>query len=373
MKTTRFLYRGLALLSLSLAFSACQQEDGLSPSPTGQAKASFVVSAVSANTRVSYPGYDDEENYVRSWMETGDELGAFVIGKDVSDDGSTYHYLDGYTRNARFVVTDGKFEHEDGDTHLTYDHALQPVIPTDVFPASQRYVFYYPYKEGAEVTSFSHTVLADQSTQGAYESSDLLRARVNATDDESAVDNSVIGTGENGSQLLAVNLAHCMASIVVKVAKDVLVDEEKSAPGEATLLNVYRSVSGIDLTRTMTKEEQEGNSEYATIPGEKTQKGNVTMWLAQEPTYQQEGEEYFIYRAVVPAQKVENETGFLRLNFANNSSGGEDRVYSLGISSGGLDLEPAKYYLFTVTRHDGLRFRGLIEDLEEGGDHYYEY
>ena len=56
---------------------------------------------------------------------------------------------------------------------------------------------------------------------------------------------------------------------------------------------------------------------------------------------------------------------------------GKDKelTYNAEFTSGnanGISFKPGKYYRFTVTE-TGLRFAGLIEDLKDGGDHYYEY
>ena len=364
-------------ICLSLAalatFSACTQEETLSGDTPNGGGAAFVVSTITPLSRVSHQGY------VHSEMEEGDELGGCVIektGGTVTVNGKQlpeYAFMSGYTENARFRVVEGRYQDSDG---LTYTHALQAEVPTDIFPANQRYVFYYPYKAGADIQHFSHTVVADQSRKTAFESSDLLRARVNGTADESVVSPSVIGTDETtGQQLLGVKMEHVMASVVLKVESDLVPEEGR----EAKLLNMYLTVSGIDLTRALSKDEQpDPEHAYETQEGEKVDPGNITMWnqgQEKETETTDGGEEkekvYEIFRAVFPAQTVEHDTRFLSFLFKGDK---EPKIYWMNVN-GNKDLafEPGKYYLFTLTAKDGLRFRGIIKDLEDGGDYFYEY
>lgn len=137
---------------------------------------------------------------------------------------------------------------------------------------------------------------------------------------------------------------------------------------DATLLKVYRSVSGIDLTRALSKDEQAG-ADYPTIPGETTKQDDIVMWNTGVGTDSDAG--YIIYRAVIPGQSVDANKPFLRLTFAGEN---QAKTYNLNVAgSNDVSFEPTKYYLFTLTEDDGLRFRGIIKDLENGGDYYYEY
>lgn len=357
-------------ICLSLAalatFSACTQEETLSGDTPNGGGAAFVVSTITPLTRVSH------QDYVHSKMEEGDELGGCVIektGGTVTVNGKQlpeYRFMQGYTENARFRVVEGSYQGTDG---LTYTHALQAEVPTDIFPANQRYVFYYPYKAGADIQHFSHTVVADQSREAAFESSDLLRARVNGTTDESVVPSSVIGTDETtGQRLLGVKMEHVMASVVLKVESDLVPEEGR----EAKLLNIKRTVSGIDLTRALSKDEQD-EAGYPVHEGETVDQGDITMWnQGQEKETTNDGEKvYEIFRAVFPAQTVEHDTRFLSFLFKGDK---EPKIYWMNVN-GNKDLafEPGKYYLFTLTAKDGLRFRGIIKDLEDGGDYFYEY
>lgn len=255
----------------------------------------FVVEGIAAQTRVSYT------DYVSSAFEVGDELGACVVEKtDQTTAGlPVYQFMDGF-ENVRYRVVESKYEDKYG---TVYAHALEPVVPMDVFPVEERYVFYFPYKAGADITHFSHTVLADQNLKEAFQTSDLLRARVNGTDDESVMPSSSLGySPDNKHQLLKVAMEHVMASIVLKVEKTLVADGSN-----ATLLNVYRSVSGIDLTRALSKEQQTGAG-YPDIPGEDTDRGNIVMWNTGEGTGSDAG--YIIYRAVIPGQSVTANSDF---------------------------------------------------------------
>ena len=354
-------------ICLSLAalatFSACTQEETLSGDTPNGGGAAFVVSTITPLSRVSH------QDYVHSEMELDDELGGYVIEKTSEGDGTTlptYGFMSGYTENARFRVVAGSYTGSDGQS---YTHALQPEVSTDIFPANQRYVFYFPYKVGADIQHFSHTVVADQSREAAFESSDLLRARVNGTTDESVVPSSVIGTDETtGQRLLGVKMEHVMASVVLKVESDLVPEEGR----EAKLLNIKRTVSGIDLTRALSKDEQD-EAGYPVHEGETVDQGDITMWnQGQEKETTNDGEKvYEIFRAVFPAQTVEHDTRFLSFLFKGDK---EPKIYWMNVN-GNKDLafEPGKYYLFTLTAKDGLRFRGIIKDLEDGGDYFYEY
>lgn len=362
--------------------SSCSDDGYDGPTPRHDAGVAFMVSGISPQTRVKY------NDYVSSTFEGGEELGAYVIDKTgtVNEKGlPVYEFVEGYTRNARYKVVNGVTEvthtytkEKDGKEEkvtYTYTQALEPVVPMDTFPADQRYVFYYPYKAGgelgdgdktgADIRNFSHTVLANQSTNEAFETSDLLRARVNGTEDETTVSSSVIGHDATGRQQLAVNMEHVMTCIVLRVEKS-LVPAENDAPEKAAgLVNVYRTVSGIDLTRALTPEEQ-GESGYALSTGEKVDKGNITMNCVGDDT-DEYGAKCTAYRAVMPAQGVKGGSEFLSFRFNGKT---DSETYSLGKT---LTFLPGKYYLFTLTKDGGLRFRGIIDDLEDGGDYFYEY
>lgn len=343
------------------ALCGCTGDDGLSAGKRSVGGAEFVVSGIAAQTRVSHSGY------VSSAMEPGDELGAFVVVRTSLGDESTlptYGFMPGYTENARYRVVDGAYTGSDGHE---YTHALQPEVPMDTFPAHQRYVFYYPYKANADIQDFSHTVVADQSRETAFESSDLLRARVNATTDVSVVPSSIIGTDEaTGRQLIGVTMEHVMASVVLRVESQLVPTD--AAGREAKLLNMYRTVSGVDLTRALSKDEQTGAG-YEVAEKETVDQGDITMWNSGQETV--DNVTYEVFRAVFPAQRVEAGAAFLSFIFNGNSKA---KVYKMNVNgSNPMVFEPGKYYLFTLTEDDGLRFRGIIDDLKDGGDYFYEY
>lgn len=350
-------YIGCFLASaLAVGLGSCDGEE--SPAvPAAAADAAFVVEGIAAQTRVSY------SNYVSSAFEVGDELGACVVEKTdrTTDKGlPVYQFMDGF-ENVRYRVVEENYTDKYG---TDYTRALEPVVPMDVFPVEERYVFYFPYKAGADITDFSHTVLANQNLKEAFQTSDLLRARVNGTDDESVMPSSSLGYSlDYKHQLLKVAMEHVMASIVLKVESSLV--KEGS---DATLLDVYRSVSGIDLTRALSKDEQTVAG-YPNIPGENTNKDDIVMWNTGKGTGSDAG--YIIYRTVIPGQIVASNSDFLKLTFADEN---KEKTYKLNVAgSSAVSFEPTKYYLFTLTEDDGLRFRGIIKDLENGGDYYYEY
>ena len=159
-----------------------------------------------------------------------------------------------------------------------------------------------------------------------------------------------------------------MASVVLKVESELVPEEGR----EAKLLNIKRTVSGIDLTRALSKDEQD-EAGYPVHEGETVDQGDITMWnQGQEKETTNDGEKvYEIFRAVFPAQTVEHDTRFLSFLFEGDEA---PKIYWMNVN-GNKDLvfEPGKYYLFTLTAKDGLRFRGIIKDLEDGGDYFYEY
>ena len=329
-------YIGCFLASaLAIGLGSCDDEE--SPAvPATAADAAFVVEGIAAQTRVNY------SDYVSSAFEVGDELGACVVEKTnetTTADLPVYQFMDGF-ENVRYRVVEESYTDKYG---TSYTHALEPVVPMDVFPVEERYVFYFPYKAGANITNFSHTVLANQNLKEAFQTSDLLRARVNGTDDESVMPSSSLGYSlDYKHQLLKVAMEHVMASIVLKVEKS-LVEEGSNA----TLLKVYRSVSGIDLTRTLSKDEQT-SADYPNIPGETTQTGDIVMW--NTGVGKDSDADYIIYRAVIPGQSVGANKPFLRLTFAGEFAGeSQAKTYNLNVAgSSAVSFEPTKYYLLSL-------------------------
>lgn len=352
----------ICLLTAAVAaFCACTNDDGFTGGARQGGGAEFVVSGIAAQSRVSH------SDYIQSDMEAGDELGAFVIERTSDGDETTlptYGFVSGYTENARYRVVKGGYTGHDG---IAYNFSLEPEVPMDTFPANQRYVFYYPYKAKADIQDFSHTVVADQSRETAFESSDLLRARVNATTDESVVPSSIIGTDEaTGRQLIGVTMEHVMVSVVLRVESQLVPTD--AAGREAKLLNMYRTVSGVDLTRALSKDEQTGAG-YEVSETETVDRGEITMWNSGQETV--DGVTYEVFRAVFPAQRVEPGVAFLSFVFNGDPAAKTYKMTANG--SNALAFEPGRYYMFTLTKDSGLRFNGIIDDLEDGGDYFYEY
>ena len=93
------------------------------------------------------------------------------------------------------------------------------------------------------------------------------------------------------------------------------------------------------------------------------------MWNAGQEV--DDGTKYEIFRAVFPAQTVEANADFLSFVFNGYSTA---KTYKMNVNgSSEMVFEPGRYYLFTLTADSGLRFRGIIDDLKDGGDYFYEY
>lgn len=323
---TRSLYITLLLMPLLLpALTACT--DGTDPLPAPAAHPRFVLQQT-VQTRVTYP----TDSYTQSLFEKGDVLGAFVL----SGSNTT---LPGERSNARYVVT----RRQEG-APLT----LEPELPQDAFPADAgyTYIFYYPYKEGTKFDDVTHLVEADQRSQARYENSDLLW-------------NAAQGTGTNDNLTVNVAMDHAMASIVLEVPTEMM---HTDAEPWAQILNIKSLVAGINLNED-SPDDLTGKYGYA---GETVFSQDIYMWLFRNKATI-DGEEMHVYRAAIPAQTIQNKIPMFRIQ-------GKDKelIYKAEFTGGSISFKPGKYYRFTVTE-TGLRFAGLIEDLEDGGDHYYEY
>lgn len=323
---TRSLYITLLLMPLLLpALTACT--DGADPLPVPAAHPRFVLQQT-VQTRVTYP----TDSYTQSLFEEGDVLGAFVL----SGSNTT---LPGERSNARYVVT----QRQEGGP-LT----LEPELPQDAFPADAgyTYIFYYPYKEGTEFDEVTHLVEADQRSQARYENSDLLW-------------NAAQGTGTNDNLTVNVAMNHAMASIVLEVPTEMM---HNTAEPWAQILGIKSLVAGINLN-VDSPDDLTGNYGYA---GETVFSQNIYMWLFGDKEI--DGKQMHVYRASIPAQTITNGTKMFRIQTGDNNY----KIYKAEFTGGSISFLPGKYYRFTVTE-TGLRFAGLIEDLEDGGDHYYEY
>lgn len=327
----RSLYITLLLMPLLLpALTACT--DGTDPLPAPAAHPRFVLQQT-VQTRVKYP----TDNYTQSLFEEGDVLGAFAL-----DNNNTL--VTDARSNARYVVT----QRQEGGP-LT----LEPELPQDAFPADAgyTYIFYYPYKEGTEFRDVTHLVEADQRSQARYENSDLLW-------------DAAQGTGTNDNLTVNVAMDHAMASIVLEVPTDMMY---AGAEPWAQILDIKSLVAGINLN-VDSPDDLTGNYGYA---GETVFSQNIYMWLFGDKEI--DGKQMHVYRAAIPAQTITNGTKMFRIQTGEGDN--NYKTYKAEFTSGnanGISFLPGKYYRFTVTE-TGLRFAGLIKDLEDGGDHYYEY
>lgn len=325
----RSLYITLLLMPLLLpALTACT--DGTDSLPASAAQPRFVLQQT-VQTRVTYP----TDSY--TLFEKGDVLGAFVL----SGSNTT---LPGERSNARYVVT----QRQEGGP-LT----LEPELPQDAFPADAgyTYIFYYPYKEGTDFRDVTHLVEADQRSQARYENSDLLW-------------DAAQGTGTNDNLTVNVAMDHAMASIVLEVPTEMMYSSTDDTEPWAQILGIKLLVAGIDLN---VDSPDDLTGSYGSA-GETVLSQDIYMWLFDDKKI--DGKQMHVYRAAIPAQTIQNNTPMFCIQ-------GKDKelTYKAEFTSGnanGISFLPGKYYRFTVTE-TGLRFAGLIEDLEDGGDHYYEY
>ena len=321
----RSLYITLLLMPLLLpALTACT--DGTDPLPAPAAHPRFVLQQT-VQTRVTYP---TDNSYTQSLFEEGDVLGAFVLN-------GSNTMLPGERSNARYVVT----QRQEGDP-LT----LEPELPQDAFPADAgyTYIFYYPYREGTDFRDVTHLVEADQRSQARYENSDLLW-------------DAAQGTGTNDNLTVNVAMNHAMASIVLEVPTEMM---HNTAEPWAQILGIKSLVAGINLLEE-SSENPTGNMETVLIQ-------DIYMWLFGDKEI--DGKQMHVYRAAIPAQTITNGTEMFRIQTGEGDN--NHKTYNAEFTRGSITFLPGKYYRFTVTE-TGLRFAGLIEDLEDGGDHYYEY
>lgn len=305
------------------ALTACT--DGTDPLPAPAAHPRFVLQQT-VQTRVAYP----TDSYTQSQFEEGDVLGAFVLNGSNTT-------LPGERSNARYVVT----QRQEG-APLT----LEPELSQDAFPADAgyTYIFYYPYREGTDFRDVTHLVEADQRSQARYENSDLLWDAAQGTD---------ITTGTDGGLTVNVAMDHAMASIVLEVPREMMAtDAENNVTGTATLKNIYRRISIIQLE---TEKPEHG---VLTL-------GNSSVTMQHFGSRKEDGME--IFRAVIPPQTYSNGLEMFTIETPDG-----DKTYTSAFSNAPLTFESKKYYLFTVTE-TGLRFRGIIDDLTDEGDYYYEY
>ena len=151
---------------------------------------------------------------------------------------------------------------------------------------------------------------------------------------------------------------HAMANIVLEVPQEMM--HTDAGQPWAQILNIKSLVAGINLN-VDSPDDLTGNYGYA---GETVFSQNIYMWLFR--TTEIDGKQMHVYRAAIPAQTITKGTEMFRIQ-------GKDKELTYNAEfTRGISFKPGKYYRFTVTE-TGLRFAGLIEDLEDGGDHYYEY
>ena len=327
----------LSLLLLPLLLAGCT--DNNSPAyPGGQGQTPrFIIRANSPQTRVSYG------SITASTFDEGDILGGFVL--DANDNIVTNPASNVTYANIQYRVA--------GNGADGTPQTLQPVLPRDAFPYADgyRYIFYYPFREGTDYDDVTHTVQADQSTARLYELSDLLW---------DYIPYSGTSTSEGTAPTVEVAMDHAMSNIVLEVPTEMMSADNP----QAWMLNIKRQVAGINLL-----EERADNPTGQYGPsGETVLSQDITMWKFNGTAIEIEGKEMWQFRVAIPAQRIYNKTEMFRIEGPDS----RPLTYTASFSSGSVSFDPGKYYRFTVTE-TGLRFRGLIDPLKEGGDYYYEY
>lgn len=328
--TTYNIITLFSLLTLFLVSTSCTDELATATGRTTDNQTPrFVVSTNSPQTRVSYG------SITQSTFEEGDVLGAFVLDPDGN-----------IVINSSTNITYSNIQYRVVGNGTDGTQTLAPVLPQDSLPYSSgyRYIFYYPFREGTIYNNVTHTVQTDQRTDRLYELSDLLWDVATPT------------PGHTDDPLVEVDMDHAMSCIVLEVPETMLNPQNP----QADMLNVCIMVSGIKLTATSLDELEGYYGEAETVDAETVQMQRFG------DAVQIDNKDMYRFRVAIPAQTIKNGTGMFRIHTDQGT-----RTYTAAFSKE-VSFYPGKYYRFTVT-DTGLRFRGLIENLDNGGDYYYEY
>ena len=333
--TTYNIITLFSLLTLFLVSTSCTDELATATGRTTDNQTPrFVVSTNSPQTRVIYG------SITQSTFEEGDVLGAFVL-----DQGGNI------VINSSANITYSNIQYRVVGNASDGTQTLEPVLSQDALPYGDdtyRYIFYYPFREGTTYNNVTHTVQTDQTTSRLYELSDLLW---------DYIPYSGTSTPEGTAPTVEVAMDHAMSNIVLEVPHEMMPDK---AP-HAWMLNVKIMVSGISLAVEKLSDLEGTYGTAETVNAE-----TIDMWRFGTRTL--DNQAMWQFRIAIPAQEFENNTEM----FSIQTEDGKTATYTAQFSGGNLTFLPGRYYLFTVTE-TGLRFRGLIDDLEDGGDYYYEY
>lgn len=335
--TTYNIITLFSLLTLFLVSTSCTDELATATGRTTDNQTPrFIIRANSPQTRVSYG------SITASTFDEGDILGGFVLDKD-----------DNIVINSSANITYSNIQYQVVGNASDGTQTLEPVLSQDALPygdGTYRYIFYYPFREGTTYNNVTHTVQTDQTTSRLYELSDLLW--------DVAYPSSTAGT--DAQPVVNVEMDHAMSNIVLEVPTEMMSADNP----QAWMLNIKRQVAGINLL-----EERADNPTGQYGPsGETVLSQDITMWKFNGTAIEIEGKEMWQFRVAIPAQRIYNNTKMFRIEGPANCP----LTYTASFSSGSVSFDPGKYYRFTVTE-TGLRFRGLIDPLKEGGDYYYEY
>lgn len=332
--TTYNIITLFSLLTLFLVSTSCTDELATATGRTTDNQTPrFVISTNSPQTRVSYG------SITQSTFEEGDVLGAFVLDQDGN-----------IVINSSANITYSNIQYQVVGNASDGTQTLEPVLSQDALPygnGTYRYIFYYPFREGTTYNNVTHTVQTDQTTSRLYELSDLLW--------DVAHPSSTAGT--DAQPVVNVEMDHAMSNIVLEVPHEMMPDK---AP-HAWMLNVKIMVSGISLAAENLSDLEGTYGTAETVNAE-----TIDMWRFGTRTL--DNQAMWQFRIAIPAQEFSNRTAMFRIQ----TNEGKTTTYTANFTGNGVSFEPGKYYLFTVTE-TGLRFRGLIKDLEDGGDYYYEY
>lgn len=330
--TTYNIITLFSLLTLFLVSTSCTDELATATGRTTDNQTPrFVVSTNSPQTRVNYG------SITQSTFEEGDVLGAFVLDRDGN-----------IVINSSANITYSNIQYRVVGNASDGTQSLEPVLSQDALPygdGTYHYIFYYPFREGTTYNNVTHTVQTDQTTPHLYELSDLLW------------DVATVTQGTDNAPTVEVAMDHAMANIVLEVPQEMMSAEAS----HAWMLNIKIMVSGISLAAENLSDLKGTYGTAETVNAE-----TINMWRFGTRTL--DNQAMWQFRVAIPAQEFENNTEM----FSIQTEDGKTATYTAQFSGGNLTFLPGRYYLFTVTE-TGLRFRGLIEELEDGGDYYYEY
>lgn len=315
----------LFFLLLMLAAASCKDEEWSTPdaAPDPTDGYYFVLSNADAQaqTRVSYV------NYQQAVFEEDDVVGIFAM---VSDGNGGYTLAPDTQGNERYVVKNvGNI-----DTGVS-KQVLEPASDIRPLPTGSEYTYlvYYPHEPGRtleQMQNLTHTVSTSQNTAangGNFKRSDLMWDVV---------------TAENGVDHVKIEMEHTMATIVVEVDPNLILDETKTPEGGVVnLLNMPVTAYGMNLTKN---ERADLGYDVVTNDIEETETmkhpTDVDAW---EFGLVRSGNRAFM--ATIPANHtITKGTSLLRIRTKDENGKIVPKVYKLKED---LELKPGVFYIFS--------------------------